>query len=68
MDSLTPNPLHPNHLTANERLAELGPILTRGLIWLRDRVRHSSLAYPISRAQDRVKNRFNFAFSNGDFL
>lgn len=33
--SPTPNPLHPNHMTAEERVAELGQILARGLIRIR---------------------------------
>jgi hypothetical protein len=37
------NPLHPDHMTTDERLAEFGPILTRGLIWRR-RLRRSQLA------------------------
>jgi len=31
------NPLHPDHMTAAERIAELGEILARGLIRLRSR-------------------------------
>ena len=31
------NPLHPNHMTAAERIAELAEILARGLIRLRAR-------------------------------
>jgi len=31
------NPLHPNHMTSAERIAELAEILARGLIRLRSR-------------------------------
>jgi hypothetical protein len=40
-------PLHPDHMTAAERLAELGQILARGLIRL-----HAREASPLS-ADDR---------------
>ncbi len=33
----TPNPIHPDHLTAEERRAELGAILAAGLVRLRAR-------------------------------
>lgn len=36
-------PLHPNHMTPDERLAELGQILARGLIRL-----HARKASPLS--------------------
>ena len=36
-------PLHPNHMTPDERLAELGEILARGLIRL-----HAREASPLS--------------------
>ena len=36
-------PLHPNHMTPDERLAELGQILARGLIRL-----HAREASPLS--------------------
>ena len=38
-----PNPLHPNHMTAAERLAELGQILAQGFIRLHAR-KSSSLS------------------------
>ena len=41
------SPLHPNHMTAAERLAELAQILARGLIRL-----HAHEASPLS-ADDR---------------
>jgi hypothetical protein len=41
------SPLHPNHMTPDERLAELGQILARGLIRL-----HAREASPLS-ADDR---------------
>jgi len=41
------SPLHPNHMTAAERLAELAEILARGLIRL-----HAREASPLS-ADDR---------------
>ena len=41
------SPLHPNHMTLDERLAELGQILARGLIRL-----HAREASPLS-ADDR---------------
>jgi hypothetical protein len=41
------SPLHPNHMTPDERLAELGEILARGLIRL-----HAREASPLS-ADDR---------------
>ena len=41
------SPLHPNHMTAAERLAELAQILARGLIRL-----HAREASPLS-ADDR---------------
>ena len=37
------SPLHPNHMTAAERLAEIGQILARGLIRL-----HAREASPLS--------------------
>ena len=37
------SPLHPNHMTADERLAEIGQILARGLIRL-----HAREASPLS--------------------
>ena len=39
MHNLTPNPLHPNHMTAEERLAEIGQILAVGFLRGRDRRR-----------------------------
>ena len=41
------NPLHPNHMTAAERLAELGQILARGLIRLH--AREASLLSAVDR-------------------
>jgi len=41
------NPLHPNHMSADERLAEIAAILARGLIRL-----HAREASPLS-ADDR---------------
>ena len=39
MKSPTPNPLHPNHMTAAERLAEIGRILAIGYLRGRNRAR-----------------------------
>jgi hypothetical protein len=37
MHSPTPNPLHPDRMTAEERLAEIGRILAAGFLRGRDR-------------------------------
>lgn len=44
-----PNPIHPDHLTAEERRAELGAILARGII----RLLHPETAAISARAGDR---------------
>ena len=49
-----PNPLHPNHMTAEERLAELGQILARGLIRL-----HAQKSSALSA--DRGDNSVDFS-------